>query len=168
VPPLRLPPPPELIRVSKRHILRSVAGRLAPALIAILALSYWLSPLALSLLALLPLLAVVAALERHYHRYALGEDLLFVSRGIWRRRLWLVPVANIQSLSLSRSLLQRRLGLATLAVDTAGASLLSLTRIVDLSGDAAESLAAEISKTRRVLRYGPSPGSVPTQDERLG
>ena len=72
VPPLRLPPPPEMARVSKRHILRSVAGRLVPALAAILALSYW-QPLAIALLALLPLLAVVAALERHYHRYALAE-----------------------------------------------------------------------------------------------
>ena len=168
VPPLRLPPPPELIRVSKRHILRSVAGRLGPAVIAVLALSYWLSPTALALLALLPLLALVAALERRHHRFALAQDLLFVSRGVWRRRLWLVPVANIQSLSLSRSLLQRRLGLATLAVDTAGASLLSPTRIVDLSGEAAEALAAEISRVRRVLRYGPSPSSVPTQDERVG
>lgn len=167
VPPLRLPPPPELIRVSKRHIVRSVAGRLVPALVAILALSYW-EPLAIFSLALLPLLAVAAALERRHHRYALADEMLFVSRGVWRRRLWLVPVANIQSLSLSRSLLQRRLGLATLAVDTAGASLLSLTRIVDLSGEAAERLAAEISRVRRVLRYGPSPSSVPTQDERVG
>ena len=164
VPPLRLPPPPELIRVSRRHIARSVAGRLVPALAAIAVLSYWV-PLAPVMTALLPLLAVAAALERRFHLYALDGDMLFVARGVWRRRLWLVPLASIQALSLSRGPLQRRLGLATLSIDTAGASLINAPRIVDLRSDAAETLAAEIS---RVLRYGASPGLVPTQDERPG
>ncbi|HLL31371.1 MAG TPA: PH domain-containing protein, partial [Allosphingosinicella sp.] len=153
-----------LIRVSRRHIARSVAGRLVPALAAIAVLSYWV-PLAPVMTALLPLLAVAAALERRFHLYALDGDMLFVARGVWRRRLWLVPLASIQALSLSRGPLQRRLGLATLSIDTAGASLINAPRIVDLRSDAAETLAAEIS---RVLRYGASPGLVPTQDERPG
>jgi putative membrane protein len=166
VAPLRLPPPPELVQVSRRHILRSVSGTAAPALAAIAALSYWL-PFAPALLAALPLLAVGAALDRRFHRYGLEDGLLFVSRGVWRRRLWLVPVANIQSLSLSRGPIQRRLGLATLAIDTAGASMIDAPRIVDLRDGRAQALAAEISRLRSVLRYGPSPSSVPTQDERL-
>jgi putative membrane protein len=152
VAPLRLPPPPELMPVSRRHILRSVAGMLPPALAAIAALSYWL-PLAPALLAALPLLAVAAALDRRFHRYGLAEDLLFVGRGVWRRRLWVIPLANVQSLSLSRGLLQRRLGLATLAIDTAGASMIAAPRIVDLSGEAAEALAAEISRRASMRRF---------------
>ena len=148
VPPLRLPPPPDLAPVSRRHILRSAAARLGPALAAILALAFW-DRRALLLLALLPLLAAAAALERRYHRYALAGDLLFVARGVWRRRLWLVPLQAVQSLSLSRGLLQRRLGLATLAIDTAGASMLDAPRIVDLRASDAEALAAEISRRRR-------------------
>jgi putative membrane protein len=62
-----------------------------------------------------------------------------------------VPLRTVQSLRLSRGLLQRRLGLATLSVDTAGASLLNAPRIVDLRADVAEALAAEIS--RRTLAY---------------
>ena len=143
-PPLRLPPPPELEMVSSRHILRSTGARLGPALAAILALSAY-ERLALLLLALLPLLAIASALDRRFHRYALAGDLLFVARGIWRRRLWLVPLKNVQSLSLSRGLLQRRLGLATLSIDTAGASLINSPRIVDLRSELAEALAAEIS-----------------------
>lgn len=150
VAPLRLPPPPELVRVSRRHILRSAAARLAPALIAILALTIW-DRRALLLLALLPLIAIGSALERRYHRYALDGDLLFVARGVWRRRLWLVPLRNVQSLGLSRGLLQRRLGLATLAIDTAGASMLNAPRIVDLRAGDAEALAAEISRRRRAF-----------------
>lgn len=148
VPPLRLPPPPELTQVSRRHILRSAGARLGPALAAVLALSVW-ERSALLLLALLPLLAVASALDRRFHRYALAGDLLFVARGVWRRRLWLVPLQNVQSLSLSRGLLQRRLGLATLSIDTAGASLMNSPRIVDLRADLAEGLAAEISRRRR-------------------
>ncbi|MEA3065278.1 MAG: putative rane protein [Sphingomonadales bacterium] len=151
VAPLRLPPPPELVRVSRRHILRSAAARLGPAAAAILILSVW-QRAALLLLALLPLLAIAATLDRRYHRYALADDLLFVARGVWRRRLWLVPLANIQSLSLSRGPIQRRLGLATLAVDTAGASMLNGARIVDLRAEAAQALAAEISR-RRALAH---------------
>jgi putative membrane protein len=148
VPPLRLPPPPELESVSRRHILRSAAAKLAPALAAVLALSVW-ERSALLLLALLPLLAVAAALERRFHRYALADDLLFVARGVWRRRLWLVPLRNVQSLGLSSGPIQRRLGLATLAIDTAGASMLGGPRIVDLRAGDAEALAAEISRRRR-------------------
>jgi putative membrane protein len=148
VAPLRLPPPPELMQVSRRHIIRSVAATLLPALAGIAALSYWL-PWAPALLALLPLLAVAAALERRFHRYAITQDLLFVSRGVWRRRLWLVPLGNVQSLSLGQGPIQRRLGLATLAIDTAGASMINAPRIVDLRREAAEALAAEISRRRR-------------------
>ncbi|MEA3053195.1 MAG: putative rane protein [Sphingomonadales bacterium] len=144
---LRLPPPPELIQVSRRHILRSLARKIAPALAAILALAWW-QPSALLLLALLPLLAAGAALERRFHRYALADELLFVARGVWRRRLWLVPLRNVQALSVSRGLLQRRLGLATLSLDTAGASMLNSPRIVDLRGEAAEELAREIIRRR--------------------
>ncbi|HEU0100540.1 MAG TPA: PH domain-containing protein [Allosphingosinicella sp.] len=147
VPALRMPPPPDLIQVSRRHILRKTAGTLVPALLAIAAMTYWL-PLAPALLALLPLLAAGAALERRFHRYALDGDMLFVARGAWRRRLWLVPVRSVQSLSLSRGPIQRRLGLATLSIDTAGASLVHPLRIVDLRGEAAEALAAEIARRR--------------------
>lgn len=149
--PLRLPPPPELVQVSRRHIARSVAGTVLPALAAIAALSWWL-PFAPALLAALPLLAAGAALERRFHRYAIGDDLLFVSRGVWRRRLWLIPLRNVQSLSLSRGPIQRRLGLATLAIDTAGASMIAAPRIVDLRDETAEALAREISRLRSLSR----------------
>lgn len=147
VAPLRLPPPPELMPVSSRHVWRSAASALVPSLLGIAALTFWL-PLAPALLLLLPLLVGAAALERRFHRYAIDGDMLFVARGVWRRRLWLVPVKSVQSLSLSRGPLQRRLGLATLAIDTAGASLINAPRIVDLRGDAAEALATEILRSR--------------------
>jgi putative membrane protein len=144
----RLPPPPELKMVSSRHIVRALAVSIAPALLAVVAASAFFRP-ALFLLILLPLLAAGAALQRRFHRFGLDGDLLFIARGVWRRRLWVVPVRNAQALSVERSWLQRRLGLATLAVDTAGAPATKGARIVDLRLDTADSLAGELAAARR-------------------
>lgn len=140
---LRLPSG-ALIRVSRRHVLRSIAVALAPASLAIAVVAAAWRP-GWMLVFLLPLLAVRAALERHFHRYALDGDLLHVASGIWRQRLWMVPLARAQALSLSRSWLQRRLGLATLSIDTAGAPMLNFPRIVDLREETARRLMAEIA-----------------------
>jgi uncharacterized membrane protein YdbT with pleckstrin-like domain len=51
-----------------------------------------------------------AVLRRRFHRYGRSGELLFVQAGWWRRQLWAVPIANVQSASISRSLLQRWLG----------------------------------------------------------
>ena len=51
-------------------------------------------------------------------------------------------MANAQSVSLSRSWLQRRLALATLAIDTAGAPSFGGPRIVDLPIERARELSA--------------------------
>jgi putative membrane protein len=125
-----------------------MASRLIPAAIVIVALSLrW--PAAMLLVGLLPLLGAAAALERRFHRYALDGDLLFVTRGVWRQQLWVVPVANAQAISVARSFLQRRLGLATVSIDTAGAAMLKGARIVDLGEATARRLAREIADRRR-------------------
>jgi putative membrane protein len=155
---LRLPPPPELQMVSSRHIVRAVAASVLPALVAIVVGAIVFRP-ALFLLALLPALAMGAALQRRFHRYALDGELLFIARGVWRRRLWIVPVANAQAISVARSWLQRRLGLATLSVDTAGAPLARGARIVDVRHGIAEALAAEIAAGRRLYSSGRKSGT---------
>jgi putative membrane protein len=113
-------------------------------LVAILIASYWQPP-ALILLLILPLLAGAALLERRRHRYAVAGEKLFVMRGVWRQLYWIVPLRNVQAVSLSRSPLQRRLGLATLSVDTAGAPALQPVRIRDIRAEPASRLAEEIS-----------------------
>lgn len=135
-----------LERVSSRHVLRASLPLLLPAA-GILAASWW-EPRAIWLLALLPLLAARAAVQRRYHRYSLSDGLLFIQRGVWRRRLWIVPVERIQALGLSRTKPQRWLDLATLTVDTAGAPMTSGARIVDLRWDAARALAEELRAGR--------------------
>jgi putative membrane protein len=146
---LRLPPPSELKMVSSRHIVRALAASIAPALLAIAVATAFFTP-ALFLLTLLPLLGAGAALQRRFHRFALDGDLLFIARGVLRRRLWVVPVRNTQALSVERSWLQRRLGLASLSVDTAGAPAMKGARIVDLRLETAQALAGELAAARRL------------------
>jgi len=129
--PLRLPPPDSLRPVSRKHVLRALAPRIFFPLLGVTIGGFFLPQLWVGY-ALVAVLAVFTVLERLRHRFALDGDMLFVQRGWWRQRLWVVPVASAQTVSLSRSVLQRMLGLATVAVDTAGASLLSAPDVEDL------------------------------------
>jgi putative membrane protein len=140
-------PPPELEMVSRRHIARSLV-RLVPVAAAIIAASIY-DPRFLLLAGLLPFLAIGAALGRRFHRYALHDGMIFIQRGVWRQNLWIIPVRNVQATSLSRSRPQRWLGLASLAIDTAGAPMTAGARIVDLREDLGRALAAAISAARR-------------------
>lgn len=51
--------------------------------------------------------------------YFVGEAHLVIRSGFWKRRTTVVPYYRIQTVSTQRSIFQRRLGLASLAVDTA-------------------------------------------------
>ena len=151
---LRLPAEERLAMVSQRHIVRALLRNLVAPTVAILVAAIW-EPRALVLLAMLPLLGAMAALERRFHRYGLEDDLLFVRRGIWRQQLFVVPVTSNQAISLTQGWLQRRLGLATVAIDTAGAPATRAPRIVDLQLDAARSLVAEIAARASAARLSP-------------
>jgi putative membrane protein len=135
-----------LERVSTRHILRASLPLALPAA-AIMIASAW-DANRLWLLLLLPLFAAGSAVQRHFHRYALADGLLFIQRGFWRRRLWIVPVERVQALGISRSKPQRWLDLATLTIDTAGAPMASGARITDLRYPAAQALAEQLRAGR--------------------
>lgn len=61
-----------------------------------------------------------AAHLRYVHLgYFVGDDHLVIRRGFWRRRTTVVPYYRIQTVSTRRSIFQRRLGLASVVVDTA-------------------------------------------------
>jgi putative membrane protein len=135
-------PPGALERVSNRTVLRASLPLALPAA-AILVSAAW-DPARLWLLLLLPLFAASSAVQRRFHRFALSDGLLFIQRGVWRRRLWIVPVERVQALGISRSRPQRLLDLATLTVDTAGAPMTGGARIVDLRYPDALALAEKL------------------------
>ena len=153
-----LPDPQTLQRVSSRHIVRAgIRDALLPLLL-ILGLSV-VRVEALLLLPVVPLMLAAAFLRRRFHLYALSDGTLFVQDGVWRRQLWIAPVRNAQAVRLSRSFLQRWLGLATVAVDTAGAPVFGGPRIVDLDLEQARALMKDIAAGVRVA-------SLKVQDQR--
>jgi putative membrane protein len=137
-----------LERVSSRHVVRAAIREVAIPLLLILGLAafHWQ---ALLLLPVLPLLLAGAFVRRRVHRYALSGGTLYVRDGLWRQRLWIVPARNAEALRLTRSFLQRRLGLATLAVDTAGAPTFGGPRIVDLRLETARALMNDLAANVR-------------------
>jgi putative membrane protein len=113
-------------------------------------------PLAGLLLFTLPLPLVVALLRRRHHRYALAETSLQVSRGVLKRREWTVPYGNIQSVTLRRGPLQRRMGVTSLRIDTAGGSGLNGPHIHDLVHRDATELVRRLAERVEAARSSAS------------
>ena len=146
-----LPEQDEFIRVSRLAILRRYLSAIIP-LSAVAAVASFFQPLAL--LALIPLAigagAVVVQWRRH--RYVLRDGALYICEGVYRHRLWIMPYEKAQTISVTRSPLQRRFGLASVEVDTAGASALRYPQIRDLVAADADALAARLLSEYRHAR----------------
>lgn len=129
-------------RALRRGFVRLMLPGVALAGLAAAALGVW------AWLGLVPWAALAGPLAAARYR-ALGWTsagrFLVTRAGVWTRRLWIVPHAKIQSVAVARSPVQRWLGLATLLVDTAGASALSHVRILDVGGDVARRLLDDLS-----------------------
>lgn len=154
-----LPPEEDYARVSRLTIARRCLSDLIPLfIVAGIASIFWPA----ALLALIPLVLAAGAtvLLWRRHRYALTDRALYIREGLFRPRLWIVPFGKTQAVSVRRSPLQRRFGLSTVEVDTAGASLFSAPAVRDLDRVAADRLAERLlqeyhrSRRLRVERLG--------------
>lgn len=147
------PPPPraDFIGMPRRALIRRAAPLLLAAALAGIAAAV-IEPAAAIPALVLFALAIGAALRLRKHHYAIGERALFVSDGLLRRRLWIVPFEKLQTLELSRSPLQRWLRLATIRIDTAGASALRHPAIVDLDARDADALSERLLRLFHVRR----------------
>ena len=90
------------------------------------------------------LIALASVLRWRKHSWAIGDRAFVVTGGLLNRRTWIVPFDKAQSISVHQGPLQRRLSLATLHVDTAGAPLLRAPEIVDMDSAEARMLAARL------------------------
>lgn len=138
---LDFPRPPA--RPPQRTPYRALLRRCGPwlVLVPVLAALGFIRP-ELTLAGAVPLLLVLAqALAWSKARYGLMDEALVVRSGLIRRRTWVIPYDKLQTLSVTRGPVQRALGLATLAVDTAGAPALGAPEIPDLFAGDAEALA---------------------------
>lgn len=129
------------------HVVRSALLRGGLPLIGVAAVS-WFVPLASLALPLVAIPVVAALLARRRHRYAIVGDTLQVMRGVLSKQAWIVPLAHVQSVSVTRSPLQRLLGIATVRVDTAGAKGVGRPDISDLAVEDAYPLARALLSGR--------------------
>jgi putative membrane protein len=148
-----LPDPRDFVRVSRLSILRHVLGAILPLSVLALAIGLFWAPALLAVPALIAGGGIVVVQWRR-HRYLLREGMLFIAEGILRQRLWIMPFGKLQTVSVTRSPLQRRFGLATVEIDTAGASPFRYPQIRDLEAGEAEAIAARIVEAFKQSRRG--------------
>ncbi len=138
---LDFPRPPERppLRTPRRALLR----RCGPWLVLIpIAAALGLIRPELAFASAVPLLlTLLQVLAWSKARYGLMDGALVVRSGLIHRRTWVIPYDKLQTLTVTRGPVQRALGLATLAIDTAGAPALGAPEIPDLFAKDAEMLA---------------------------
>jgi putative membrane protein len=140
--------PGQFDRVSKltirRHTIRYTLLLVAASAVGSLLLDGFLW-----MLAAWPLLPLLAYFQYRNHGYAFDGDYLFVRRGVFVHHVWVLPVEKFQVLYRTASVFQRRLDLATVYVDTAGAASLSIPEIVDLPAETSNELLQRLHAASR-------------------
>jgi len=105
---------------------------------------------------ILPIALVPAWFLAHAHYRHLGHaragSYVLVREGLWNRRTYIVPIRKIQALQLRQTPFQRRLGLGTLNIETAGNPIeWHAPRSIDLGTgygvEMMEQLATEVTGT---------------------
>ncbi|TKX61821.1 hypothetical protein EXE48_08465 [Halorubrum sp. ASP1] len=101
--------------------------------------------------AALLLVAPPAAHLKWKHRgYWVGEDHLLTRNGFWSRTVAVVPYYRIQNVIDSRTVFQRRWGVATVVADTAGTGSLTGSDAAAVDFEVAEAEALEETLTERL------------------
>ncbi len=103
------------------------------------------------LLALAPLLLGLAILQYINHGYAIRDDGFFVRRGVFRHYIWVIPIEKYHVFYTTASPFQRRLGLKSLFVDTAGAATFAYPEVVDVRAASADRGLDELVDQFRTL-----------------
>jgi membrane protein YdbS with pleckstrin-like domain len=123
-----------------------------PLALIVLAAGFFWPPVWWGML-LVGLMGAVQVIGARPHGWRLEGDVLHVRNGWFAQDHWMLPLASVQSVSLSTGPLQRRFDVATIAIDSAGAQMGGL-RIRNLAANDARALVA-------ILRIGsnrPHPG----------
>ena len=128
--------------VSRLTIRRAIIRMTMTTAFVITPLSFYWQPALWGFLFLL-VIPWYAILRYQNHGYALVDDTLYVRRGVFRHYIWTIPVTKFQVLYTSASIFQRRLGLSTVYVDTAGAGSFATPEIIDIATQDAEQLITQ-------------------------
>ena len=133
--------PEKFVSVSPLTIRRAFIRLLVVAALAITPLYiYWTPRIIWALPILIPLFFWYAVLRYKKHGFAVDARNLYIRRGVFQHYLWVIPVEKFQVLYTRSSPFQRRLGLATLYVDTAGSGSFAFPEIIDIPQEKASEL----------------------------
>ena len=102
----------------------------------------WLHPMGVALpwwsFVLVPLIVAYAVLRYRNHGYQVQEDGFYVRRGVFSHYVWVIPTEKNHVVYTTATIFQRRLGLKTLFVDTAGAASFAYPDVIDVPADEAD------------------------------
>jgi len=118
---------------------------------------YWWAPLGL-----LVLVPVAAHLQWKHRGYHVGEDHVVTRNGFWVRQLKIVPHYRVQTVLSSETVFQRRRGLGTVTIDTAGGQSLAGddAKAVDVSTETTELLREQVEDELYASLRRPRRGSI--------
>ena len=117
---------------------------------------------------LVPLILGWALLQYRNHKYAAGEDGFYIRRGVVSHYLWIVPVEKFHVFHATASIFQRRLGLKTLFVDTAGAATFAYPEVIDVPADEADAQFNTLYQRFKALYRSRVEAATGAPDTRLG
>lgn len=142
-------------RVSRLAVRRgTMKGALVCALAALILCLYGQTLGGLWPLLLLPVVYVMVARKYQGAGYALGQRYFITRRGWPGRSTHIVPIGKTQAVEVRQTLFDRRLGLATLVVDTAGQAYTGGgPKVSNLPVAEAYRLARELSARAALIRY---------------
>lgn len=108
-------------------------------------------------LLLLPLILAIAAkkageLQWKNIGYQLGTENIFIMKGFWKRKTYIVPYFRVQNLMKTESIFQRRWDQASITIDTAG-SIWTNPVIPDMDTEKASEVRAQLFKNFRNSIY---------------
>lgn len=145
----------DLESISRRSVQKVVQMSILPTLIlAATAYAIWNLQVAIIAAVTLPLLVLLIGWWRYrVYGYRDLESMFVVRSGLYRRKLAVVPCHKVQSVSTSQTPIQRRLGLGTVHVTTAGVGFGSNTSLPDIPMSRAAELADKLWKRSTELSH---------------
>jgi len=116
---------------------------------------------------LVPFILGWALLQYLNHKYAAGEDGFYIRRGVLSHHLWIVPTEKFHVFHTTASIFQRRLGLKTLFVDTAGAATFAYPEVIDVPADEADAQFSALYRRFQTLYRNRVEAATGAPDTRL-
>ncbi len=146
--------PREWSRVSRLAVARGIISS-AIICLAVSAVLCWYfeSLFGLWPLALIPVFSLITLMRYRALGFTMSERYFSMRRGWPGRSTYILPIRNVQAVAVRQTPVDRKLGLATLSIDSAGQSRLGGPQLPDLPVDEAYRLARTIAHRAASTHY---------------